>query len=383
MVTMVRRGMPLRAVARSLRVSLHTVQRWVDRAADTRLDRVDWMDRPPLAHTIHRTDRDTEDLILTVRRELKEQSALGEFGAEAIQRTLRAQAHAEIPAVRTIGRILERRGAVDHHRRVRRPAPPPGWYLPDVAGARAELDSFDIVEGLQLPDRIDIDVLTATSLHGRVVGAWPACSWPARQVVTTLVTHWREVGLPAYAQFDNDNRFQGPHQYADVVGRVMRLCLSLGVVPVFAPPREPGFQNAVENFNGLWQAKVWARFTHTSLDDLTAQSGRYVSASRARAADQRASAPARVPVPRRWRLDLQAPLHGRLIFLRRTTERGAVSLLGHTISVDEHWCHRLVRCEVLLDDQRMRFYALRRAQPDAQPLLREIPYTLPERRFKE
>jgi hypothetical protein len=353
------------------------------RASDTRLDRVDWTDRPPLAHTIHRTDRDTEDLILTVRRELKERSALGEFGAEAIQRALRTQAHAGIPTVRTIGRILERRGAIDYRRRVRRPAPAPGWYLRDVVDLRAELDSFDIVEGLRLPDGTDIDVLTGTSLHGHLVGAWPGRVWTARHVVTTLVTHWREVGLPAYAQFDNDNRFQGPHQHADVVGRVMRLCLSLRVVPVFAPPREPGFQNAVENLNGLWQAKVWGRFTHNSLRQLSAQSARYVIASRQRAAARHEHTPPRVSFPRDWSFDLQASLRGRIIFLRRTTERGMVSLLGHHMSVDPQWCHRLVRCEVLLDDERVRFYALRRAQSDAQPLLRDLPYRLPPRRFKE
>lgn len=94
-------------------------------------------------------------------------------------------------------------------------------------------------------------------------------------------------------------------------------------------------------------------------------------------------APPRRGFPRHWALDLQAPLRGRIIFLRRTSERGAVSLLGHTIPVDPLWCHRLVRCEVLLSDRRACFYALRRAQPDAQPLLREIPYILPTRRFKE
>ncbi len=40
----------------------------------------------------------------------------------------------------------------------------------------------------------------------------------------------------------------------------IRLCLSLGVTAVFAPPRETGFQAAVESFNARWQAKVWQRF---------------------------------------------------------------------------------------------------------------------------
>lgn len=383
MVTLVRHGTSLRSVARRFNVSLDTVQRWTGRAAGQRLNRVDWTDRPPIAETIHRTDDETEKLILTLRAELRDQSALGEFGAAAIQRALRARSYAHIPTVRTIARILERRGAIDYRRRVRRPAPPPGWYLPDVAAGRAELDSFDVVEGLRLGDATDVDVLTGTSLHGGLVGAWPAPSWNAKQVVATLLAHWRQLGLPVYAQFDNDNRFQGPHQHVDAVGRVMRLCLSLGTTPVFAPPREPGFQNAVENLNGRWQAKVWARFAPGSLGELLAHSDRYVVASRQRAAARSETAPPRLAFPRRWRLDLQAPLHGRIIFLRQTSERGAVSLLGHTVSVDPLWCHRLVRCEVSLSDRRASFYGLRRAQPDQQPLLREIPYMLPERPFKE
>ena len=47
----------------------------------------------------------------------------------------------------------------------------------------------------------------------------------------------------------------------------------------------------------------------------------------------------------RWQLDLQAPLRGQVIFVRRTSERGDVHLLGRTFAVDPLWCFRLVRCE--------------------------------------
>src|SRR6185436_4580079 len=97
-----------------------------------------------------------------------------------------------------------------------------------------------------------------------------------------VLAHWRAEGLPTYVQFDNDTRFQGPHQHADVISSVMRQCLSLGVVPVFVPPRESGFQAAIESFNGRWQAKVWTRFVHGSLPALQAQSARYVAAHRQR-----------------------------------------------------------------------------------------------------
>ena len=72
-----------------------------------------------------------------------------------------------------------------------------------------------------------------------------------------------------------------------------------------------------------------------------------------------------------------------MIFLRRATERGAVSLLGHTFDVDPHGPYRLVRAEVDLDADVIRFYALRRRDPTAQPLLRTVPYLLPRRAYED
>jgi transposase len=384
MVAAARRGTPLREVARRFGVALATVQLWVARAGDRRLDRVDWADRPDGPHRpANRSPQALEDLVLTLRRELKEASDLGEFGARAIRDALQRRGVRPAPALCTINRILDRRGAQDGRRRVRRPAPPPGWYLPDVAAGRAELDSFDIVEGLAIKGGPQVEVLNATSLHGGLVGSWPMAVVTAKAAVDALVQRWRADGLPDYAQFDNDTIFQGAHQHPDVVGRVMRLCLGLGVVPVFAPPRETGFQAAIENLNGRWQAKVWARFTHESLDGLGGCSDRYVAASRARAAARIEAAPPRRPFPEGWRLDLQAHPRGRIVYLRRTGEQGAVELLGHRFEVDTTWPNRLVRAEVDLDAGHIRFYALRRRNPGRQPLLREVAYRLPRRRFTE
>lgn len=383
MVAAVRGGASLRSAARRFGVSLLTVQRWVQRAQGQRLDRVDWSDLPHTPRHTLRTPATLEDRVLSLRRELKETSDLGEFGAVAIQRALREQSESAVPAVRTIGRILERRGALDRQRRVRRRPPLPGWYLPEVASHRAELDSFDAVEGLVIKDGPQVEVLNGVSLHGGLVASWPDLAVTAQRTVVALVEHWRAWGLPSYAQFDNDTRFQGPHQYPNTLGRVIRLCLSLEVTPVFAPPRESGFQAAIESYNGRWQANVWARFQHQSLATLQAQSAKYVAASRVRASVRIDDAPARHPFPESWQLDFRPPLQGRVIFLRRTTEAGAVSLLGHTFAVDAHWPHRLVRSEVDLQAGVIRFYALRRRDPAQQPLLCEMPYEFPQRPFRE
>lgn len=382
MVAAVRRGTSLRAVARRFHVSLLTVQRWVQRAGRRRLDRVDWSDRPHVPHTIHRTDAALEELVLQLRRELRDTSDLGEYGAPAIHREMIGRGDPSIPSERTIGRILDRRGALDGRRRVRRPAPPPGWYLPEVAAGRAELDSFDIVEGLVIKGGIEVEVLNGTSLHGGLVVSCPGPPVRATTVVEALVTHWQQCGLPGYAQFDNDTRFQGAHQFKDTVGRVTRLCLSLDIVPVFAPPREMGFQAAIESYNGRWQDKVWSRFHHVTLNALQERSNRYVAAVRQRAAPRIDAAPSRRAFPADWVLDLQARPRGLLVFLRRTSERGTADVLGHTWQVDRHWPHRLVRAEVDFDANRIRFYALRRRDPRSQPSLRTVRYDFPRHAFQ-
>lgn len=385
MVEAVRGGQSQRKVAERFSISLSTLQYWLKRAGRKRLERVDFStqsSRPK--HLAGKTSSAVERKILELREALRKHSDLGEYGAEAIRRRLVELKQLSPPSIRTINRVLERHGAFDVQRRVRRKSPAPGWYFRDVVADRAELDSIDIIEGLALKGGIQIEVLNVISLHGGLVNSWPH-SGPTRaqMVVDCLIEHWRQFGLPRYAQFDNDTRFQGPHHHPDVISRVMRLCLSLGVTPVFATPREHGFQNAIESYNGRWQAKLWARFDHKSEKALQSASERYISAVRQRSAARIQAAPTRRTFPKNWTLDLQKHPRGTVIFLRRTSDHGSVQLLGRSFEVDPTWAHRLVRCEVDLTKHRIGIYALRRSQPDEQPLLIEHEYRLPKRPFQE
>lgn len=324
-----------------------------------------------------------EDRILALRKELREDSVLGEYSAGAIRNELICRQIEGVPSIRTIGRILKRRGALDKPRKVRRPSPPRGWYLPDVARCEAELDSLDVVEGLVIEGGMDVQVLNGISLHGCYAGSWPLPSITAKITVEKLTEHWRECGLPGYAQFDNDTRFQGAHQHKDSFSRVVRLCLSLRVTPVFAPVCEHGFQAQIESYNGLWQSRVWSRYHHDDIPQLQGRSQLYVTAHRARTARKREAAPARERFPVAWKLDLQAPLRGRVIFLRRTDATGRVFFLGRRFSVSHVWPHRLVRCEVNLDENEISFFTLRRRKPDKHDLVKTIRYTPPSRPFAE
>lgn len=376
----VRSGTSQRAVARSSRVSLSTVQYWLRRAGDAPLDRVDWSDRPSVPKRVARTAPDLEELILTLRDQLKETSPLGEYGSEAIHRELLAVPDLpwRVPTGRTINRVLERRGAFDVSRRVRRAPPPRGWYLADLAARQVELDSFDVVDGLYIRGVSELQILTGMSLHGGLPDAWPDVATTAVKAVRAISGRWRAFGLPAYAQFDNDTRFIGGNRWPDSIGPVIRMCLALGVTPVFSPFRETGFQAGIESFNGRWQGKVWARFRGPSLADLQARSAAYVAAARSRSAVRIEAAPPRRHFPVEP-VDLGKPPAGRMVFLRRTTESATTSILGHRIQVARTWPHRLIRADLDLDANEIRIFALRRREPGHQPLLTTVPYVRPAR----
>jgi hypothetical protein len=204
----------------------------------------------------------------------------------------------------------------------------------------------------------------------------------AKGTVQCLLARWQRDGLPAYAQFDNGTVFQGAHQFADAVGRISRLCLALGVIPVFVPPLEHGMQNTIESFNGLWQAKVWQRHRVASIPELQDCSDRYIAAHRARTHTATEAAPARRPMPKDFELNLHAPLTGQMIFIRRTSETGHAHLLGQRFAVSPDWPHRLARCEVDFDHHCIRSFALRRRAPTEQPLLATIEYHRPNKPFQ-
>ena len=193
-----RSGQSLRGAATQLGFSVASAAYWVERARDKRIDRVDFANRSP-GRAWNRTGADVEQRILSLRDTLREQSVLGEYGLDAIGSALQRDGGA-VPSRTTIYRVLERHGAFDSTHRQRRPAPPKGWYLPDVASRRAELDSFDFIEDLKIADGPLVSVLTATSLHGALADAWVMPQPTARATLDALVQRWRTDGLPTYAQ---------------------------------------------------------------------------------------------------------------------------------------------------------------------------------------
>ena len=366
--------MTLRNVANKFNETKSTVQRWVAVANGKRLDRVDFQNKKSgPKKPKNKSSNKLEKRVLGLRKHLKEKSVLGLHGAEAIRNEMRRRGDLDVPTSRTIANILKRNGMVDRRTRIRRPVPPPGWYLPGLLQRKNELDSFDILEGLYIHGGQEVQFLNGISLHGNLLHSLSMETVTAENTVLALIEHWKQFGLPKYVQFDNDMVFQGPRK-ENAIGKVIRLCLSLKVIPVFVTPYEQGFQGKIERFNKEIQEKFWRRRRFKNIREVGKRLTEYVQAHRLAHQGEIVMAPRRRPFPKRWKRDDARPPQGTMIYLRRTDGSGRVRLLEREFLVSKHWINRLVRVEVNLDEGRVRFWGLRRADWTSQRLLKTMKF---------
>ncbi|MDR1268336.1 MAG: hypothetical protein LBK82_02315 [Planctomycetaceae bacterium] len=362
MVSKVRRGMSIRQAALHFGVAVSTVLFWVKRAGQQRLDRVRWSDHSVHHTAVNRVTKSVEQCVLDLRKELKEQSDLGEFGADAIRHEMDTRGCKVLLSRATINRVLQRNGMLDGKHRKRITPPPKGWYLPNNEEQTAELDQFDYIKECYLKGGQVVHILNGISLYSGLVYSKPVLRMTAENTVQGMMEHWREVGVPEYVQFDKGTVFHGLN-HPDSIGSVSKLCLSLGVIPIFVPPREFGFQAAVESYNGRWERAVWNRFTFKNIKEIQTQSDLYVHAVKEKIETKTRLAAERKMINKNWKFNNKTEKNGTIIFLRRTDDNGCAKVMGHLWELDKNWTHRLIRATVDLKNNIILFHKLRRKDP--------------------
>jgi putative transposase len=70
-------------------------------------------------------------------------------------------------------------------------------------------------------------------------------------ILDFIVSAWQKIGCPKRLKMDNCLDFRGSNRHPRSLSKLMRVCLDLGVQPVFIPICEPWRNGVVENLNGL------------------------------------------------------------------------------------------------------------------------------------
>jgi len=353
--------------ARTICVSLGRTDRWLYK----------WLERfhegDPEWHRGHsrkpiqiasRTSEEIEEMVKYVRLELYNRE---EFcGAQAIRWRLEEEKVQPLPCLRTIDRILARRGLT--HRRTghyeakgkRYPAldaSHPGW-----------VHQSDFVGPCYLRGPLRFYSLNTIDIATGRCGAEPVLRGKDT-VVDGLWATWLRLGLPKHLQVDNEAVFYGSHKHPRGMGKVIRLCLPLGIEPCFIPLAEPWRNGVVEKFNHHWRQKFLNKVVMECEDDLKRESlafeqrhnqrYRYSKLNGKTPIEALAAAkkPLRFPVEERPpELPLSKPETGYYHVVRLIRSDALFNLFGETFPVPPETVYEYVWATVDVSHQRLCLY---------------------------
>lgn len=316
-------------------------ERWV-RKWRQRYDSAGWAgllerSRAPQQHG-RRFPPEVRQLVIQARSELEAEAASGQglkyIGARAMRTKLQGRLGGPIPSVPTIERILRTAGLT------RAPQPPtPDVRYPHVRPTQPQqLGQIDIV-----PHYLTGGQKVACFNGLDVVSRYPAGQAYAQarsQDAAAFCLHfWQTVGIPSYTQVDNQDCFSGGHTHPHVLGKVVRLALTVGTELVFSPVYHPESNGYVERFHQEYDRHVWQDTYLADIPAIQAPAERFFAAYRQ--SRHHAALAERTPqevhaqtTPRRLPTTFQMPterlplMAGRVHFIRRLQSDGTISVLN-------------------------------------------------------
>lgn len=202
-------------------------------------------------------DDHMEQLIIQIRRRLEE-TKYAQIGAGAIAWEL-TKLNLEPPPVWTINRVLKRNHLTKKRNKGYQSK---GKDYPSIkVEAPNMLHQTDLLGPRYLASKERFYSLNTMGLFRHKVKIKSLIFRNASEVMAGLIEVWKTLGLPQYCQFDNQQVFSGSERRPRWFSKIIKLCLSLDIEPVFIPFREPWRMAEIEHFNNLWD-KSFFRTQH-------------------------------------------------------------------------------------------------------------------------
>lgn len=357
------RGEQVAAICRALGRTRQWFYKWLER----------WQTGDPQWYQEHsrapsqcpgRTPEEIEEIVEHVRLWLYNR---GEFcGAQVIRWEMEDQGVVPLPSLRTIGRILVRHELTQ--RRTGRYEPKGKRYPALKAEYPGAVHEADFVGPCYLSSKVRFYTLNTIDIATGRCAVEPVLDGKDG-IVDRVWAVWLRLGIPKYIQIDNEAVFYGSQQHPRGMGKLIRLCLPLGVEPYFIPISEPWRNGVVEHFNDLWREKFLNKVAMISAEDLKCQSLAFEDRHNSRyrysklggktpmaylAASQHALRfPQGIEPPK---LPLPKPQTGRYHVVRLIRSDGRLSLFGEMFPMPSEAIHEYVKATVDVAEQRLQIY---------------------------
>ena len=358
-------------ICKSLGRSRSWLQKWVGRYnnLDKSSDKGWFKEKSRAPKNVHRkTDPEVEQLIIKVRKSLMEGKTEDTkyrcIGADEIQFRMYELGYSEdgTPSLSTIKRIIKRNHLVVQNRKryirckskkrytLLNPTKANEVHQMDFVGPR-HIKGYGRISSLNL-----IDVVSSRAYIQQYAGQ------AMNNVIEFLLDCWTKNAIPNYLQMDNGASFIGDLIHSRHFSRVVKLCLHLGVEPVFIAPSKPWMNGTVEDFNGDFGGKLWEREQWTDLEHIRDEAKIFLMRHNNRQGwKYRNTDLEAIPhrkLPEDFEIDANnLPITGgKVHFIRQVREDGTISVLNEDFDVDESLAYEYVWATIDTKQERLLIY---------------------------
>ncbi len=182
-------------------------------------------------------------------------------GMSAVRHELRVTYRLRrVPSLSTLKRVLRQRGVIQKHKPARRKV----FYPKPLPTPSYSIHAMDWTERF-LYGGAKIYAFHTLNLETRAGAQTIAPDKTTPTVISHLKKVWKTRGIPQGLQMDNDSAFYGSRRVAHRLGYVARLCLYVGIEPIFIPVGEAERNGDVEQMHGVWDKAVWGEVDFDTL----------------------------------------------------------------------------------------------------------------------
>jgi hypothetical protein len=327
----------------------------------------DWYkNRSNSSKPIHnKIDSDFEQLICNIRKRL-EKTKYSQVGPLTIQWELKKLGVQQIPHTRTISRVLKRNDLVKDPKKYEKR----NKLYPEIKPQKSNvLHQFDLV-GPRYIGKGKQNKFYSFNLIDAFSNAVKITPYQGKRDIFAkdfLVCTWQTLGIPWYVQLDNESSFRGSNRYPRTFGEVIKLCLYVGIEPIFVPEAEPWRQGIIERFNDVYdktffRSQLFENFEHLReesavFEEFHNQNHRY-SKLNGRTPWVVHTAVSRRLIPKSHCLQDEAiPFtDGKVSFVRLTDHRGYARFFTETFEVDKDLPYQYIKGTIDTKVNVLRFY---------------------------
>jgi putative transposase len=375
-------GQGPKTICQALSMSKRWLFKWIKRFQSGKKNWFKEKSKTPL--TIYRkTPSEIEKKVIAIRK-LLEESKLSQIGAINIQYQMQTLHEKAIPQIWTINRILKRNGLVCQPEKRYQPKGKPYPSFPDRPLKANTLHQFDIIGPRYLKGDGCFYAHNLMDIGSHRVAVNPKRSKIHQEVVLSLKESWETIGIPFFLQMDNQLCCRGSNRYPRSSGLVIKLCLLLGVEPIFIPLGEPWRNGCIEKFQATFEHRFFRKIRFSDFQDLCKQSKIFeiFHNQNHRYSCLRGKTPDEVlksnPLPRRefpdyfsWDNLKARPRQGNIHLIRFIRSNRILDIFGEKFQVDKSLVYEYVRATIIVKEQKIKLF-------HQDKLVNEIDYQLPD-----